>query len=53
MTLTTSILLIALLGVLVVGGLIVLLGHAVYADRFMHLAHVRRLPERELERIAA
>jgi len=50
---TTAILLLTLLGLLLFGGLLVLLGHAVHADRFMHRAHVRHLPERERERIAA
>ena len=53
MTVTTSIVLIALLGVAVVGSLLLLLGHSIHADRFMHRAEVRHLPQPERERIAA
>lgn len=51
MTMMTTILLLAVLSLALVGSLLLLLGHAVHADRFMHRVHLRRVPEPE--RVAA
>lgn len=53
MTMTTTILLLVFLGIALIGSLLLLLAHAVHADRSMHRVHLRRVPEPERERIAA
>ena len=50
---TTFIILNAALGVALIGSLLLLLGHAIHADRFMHHRHLRPVPQAEAERIAA
>ncbi len=50
---TTTIVLLVLLSLALIGSLLLLLGHAVHADRFMHRGHLRQVPEVERERLAA
>ena len=53
MTMVTTILLLVALGIALIGSLLLLLGHAVHADRYMHRVHLRETPQPERERIAA
>ena len=53
MTMTTTIVLLVVLSLALIGALLLLLGHAVHADRFMHRAHLRQVPQAERERLAA
>ena len=53
MTMTTTILLLAALSIALIGSLLLLLGHAIHADRFMHRVHLRQVSQPERERIAA
>jgi hypothetical protein len=50
---TTIIVLNAVLGLALVSSLLLFLGHAVHADRFMHRRHLRLAIEAAEERLAA
>jgi hypothetical protein len=53
MTMTTTIVLLVALGIALIGSMLLLLGHAVHADRFMHRVHLSQVSQPERERIAA